>query len=38
MIPQRVYQMVAGYADCNDAGYLRIDPALSFQLTGQWCG
>ncbi|MFC1895610.1 transposase [Thermodesulfobacteriota bacterium] len=29
MIRQRVYQMGAGYEDCNDADYLRIDPACS---------
>ena len=28
MIRQRVYQIAAGYEDCNDADYLRIDPAL----------
>lgn len=25
MIRQRVYQMAAGYEDCNEADYLRID-------------
>ncbi len=28
MVRQRVYQMAAGYEDCNDADFLRIDPAL----------
>jgi hypothetical protein len=28
MIRQRVYQITAGYEDCNDADCLRIDPAL----------
>jgi len=28
MIRQRVYQIAAGYEDCNDADHLRIDPAL----------
>ena len=28
MIRQRVYQIAAGYEDCNDADYLRIAPAL----------
>ena len=28
MIRQRVYQIAAGYEDCNDADLLRIDPAL----------
>jgi hypothetical protein len=28
MIRQRVYQIAAGYEDCNDADYLRIDPAI----------
>ena len=32
MIRQRVYQMTAGYEDCNDADYLRIDPALRLSL------
>ena len=43
MIRQRVYQMTAGYEDCNDADYLRIDPALRLSLdkgnkpgAGQW--
>jgi hypothetical protein len=27
MVRQRVYQIAAGYEDCNDADYLRIDPA-----------
>ncbi len=29
MIRQRVYQIAAGYEDCNDADHLRIDPALA---------
>jgi len=29
MIRQRVYQIAAGYEDCNDADYLRIDPAFA---------
>ena len=33
MIRQRMYQMTAGYEDCNDADYLRIDPALRLSLT-----
>ncbi len=28
MIRQRVYQIAAGYEDCNDADFLRDDPAL----------
>ena len=32
MILHRVYQMAAGYEDCNDADYLRIDPALRLSL------
>ena len=32
MIRQRVYQMAAGYEDCNDADFLRIDPALRLSL------
>jgi hypothetical protein len=28
MICQRVYQIAAGYEDCNDADHLRIDPVL----------
>jgi hypothetical protein len=27
MVRQRVYQVAAGYEDCNDADFLRIDPA-----------
>lgn len=33
MIRQRVYQMAAGYEDCNDADFLRIDPALRLSLS-----
>jgi len=32
MVRQRVYQMAAGYEDCNDADYLRVDPALRLAL------
>jgi hypothetical protein len=32
LIRQRVYQMAAGYEDCNDAKHLRIDPALRLVL------
>lgn len=32
MIRQRVYQMAAGYEDCNDADFLRVDPALRLSL------
>ena len=32
MIRQRVYQIAAGYEDCNDADFLRIDPALRLSL------
>ena len=32
MIRQRVYQMAAGYEDCNDADFLRVDPALRLAL------
>ena len=32
LICQRVYQMTAGYEDCNDANHLRIDPALRLAL------
>jgi hypothetical protein len=28
MARQRIYQIAAGYEDCNDADFLRIDPAL----------
>jgi hypothetical protein len=28
MVRKRVYQTAAGYEDCNDADFLRIDPAL----------
>ena len=39
MIRQRVYQMAAGYEDCNDADYLRIDPAMRLALdNGQQYG
>ena len=32
MVRQRVYQIVAGYEDCNDADFLLIDPALRLAL------
>jgi hypothetical protein len=32
MIRQRVYQMTGGYEDCNDADYLRVDPAMRLSL------
>ncbi len=32
MVQQRVYQIAAGYEDCNDADFLRIDPALRLAL------
>lgn len=32
MVRQRVYQMAAGYEDCNDADFLRIDPALRLAI------
>ena len=32
MVRQRVYQIAAGYEDCNDADYLRGDPALRLAL------
>lgn len=32
MVRQRVYQMAAGHEDCNDADFLRIDPALRLAL------
>lgn len=32
MIRQRVYQIAAGYEDCNDAEFLRVDPALRLAL------
>lgn len=28
IVPQRVYQIGAGYEDCNQVDFLRIDPAL----------
>ena len=27
MVRQRVYQIAAGYEDCNNADFLRIEPA-----------
>jgi len=39
MIRQRVYQIAAGYEDCNDAEFLRVDPALRLALDkGQQLG
>jgi Transposase DDE domain group 1 len=32
MVRQWVYQMAAGYEDCNDADSLRIDPALRLAI------
>jgi hypothetical protein len=32
MIRQRVYRIAAGYEDCNDADYLRIDSALRLAI------
>jgi Transposase DDE domain group 1 len=32
MVRQRVYQVAAGYEDCNDADFLRIDPALRLDV------
>jgi len=32
MVQQRVYQVAAGYEDCNDADFLRIDPALRLAI------
>ncbi len=32
MARQRVYQIAAGYEDCNDADFLRIDPALRLAI------
>jgi hypothetical protein len=32
LIRQRVYQIAAGYEDCNDADFLRVDPALRLSL------
>ena len=32
MIRQPVYQMAASYEDCNDADFLRVDPALQLSL------
>ena len=32
MIRQRVYQIAASYEDCNDADFLRLDPALRLAL------
>ena len=32
VVRQRVYQIAAGYEDCNDADYLRIDPALRLAI------
>ena len=32
LVRQRVYQIAAGYEDCNDADFLRIDPALRLAI------
>jgi hypothetical protein len=32
MVRQSVYQIAAGYEDCNDANFLRIDPALRLAI------
>jgi hypothetical protein len=32
LLRQRVYQVAAGYEDCNDADDLRVDPALRLAL------
>jgi len=32
MIRQRIYQIGAGYEDCNDADFLRKDPALRLAI------
>jgi hypothetical protein len=32
MVRQRVYQIAACYEDCNDADFLRIDPALRLAI------
>jgi hypothetical protein len=32
LLRQRVYQVAAGYEDCNDAEHLRVDPALRLAL------
>ncbi len=32
MTRQRIYQVAAGYEDCNDADFLRIDPALRLAI------
>jgi hypothetical protein len=32
MVRQRVYQIAAGYEDCDDADYLQIDPARRLAL------
>jgi hypothetical protein len=32
VVCQRVYQIAAGYEDCNEGNFLRIDPALRLAL------
>ena len=32
LLRQRVYQVAAGYEDCNDANHLRVAPALRLAL------
>jgi hypothetical protein len=36
MIRQRIYQIAAGYEDCNDADFLRNDPALRLAAGKKW--
>ena len=39
LLRQRVYQIAAGYEDCNDANELRKDPALlRFRQKQRLCG
>ena len=32
MVRQRIYQIAAGYEDCNDVDFLRLDPALRLAI------
>jgi hypothetical protein len=32
MVRQRMYQIAAGYEDCNDADFLRVGPALRLAI------
>lgn len=34
LISQRVYSLIQGYSDCNDAEYLSDDPIFQFSLEG----